>query len=432
MIHIKRFFAMLLAFSALVSMASCGNVNPKPQEDTDNGAVEEIEKPAEENKVTDYWVASWGTAMQKGEEDARKPTAMALNGNTLRQQVRVSVGGEKIRLTFSNQYGETPVTLSSVHIAKLISYGKSEIDISTDTVITFNGAESVIIPAGGAVTSDEIDFITEELDCLAVTVMFGEDALPPIYTCHTLSKCTSWLSEGDGVSLQELTTKNDKSCSYFLQSIDVLSIIEAGAVICLGDSITDGQGSGGDALGSYPDQLAALLQEDLDTTDLSVINMGIAGNKIFKGAGDPCKDRIVRDVTEITGAEYCVIMIGINDIAGAKEDISETLIEEIKKMISVCRESGIKVIGATLTPFKDSKHYSELHEQMRKTLNAFIASPDSGFDAYVDTSAAVADENDPEKLKKEYSSGDWLHLNKTGYEAIAEAVFEVVRQLETK
>lgn len=434
---LNKLLSILTAIVIILSLSACGAngdsneaVTSTDRKEVTSADTQQTVLEEETDMPSERWLASWGVAIQKGESSSRKPTVMALENNTIRQQVRLSYGGEKLRLTFSNEYGETPVTLQAVHLAKLLNYGKSDIDVLTDIPVTFNGSESIIIPAGGTITSDEIEFKANALDCLAVSIQFG-DTLPPIYTCHTLSKCTSWIAEGNCVSESSFTQKNDKSGFYFLQRIDVMAAAETGAVICLGDSITDGQGSGGDALGSYPDQLAEMLQSDPETHGLSVINAGIAGNRIFYGAGDPCKDRIVRDVTQIPAAKYCIIMIGINDITNAKEDISQTLIDELKKMIDICHDNGILVIGATLTPVKGHKHYSELSESMRKTLNAFISSSDSGFDAYVDMSAKVADESDSEQIKKEFTS-DFLHLNRSGYELLAEEAFEVIKMLEAE
>lgn len=423
---LKRLLSIMLIWTTLTSLCAC-NAGQKDTTDDSYDLSDSTDESDDTPDIPDeHWVTCWGTAIQKGEAEKREPTAMSIENNTLRQQVRTSLGGENIKLTFSNEYGDTPVTLKSVHIAKLIEYGKSTIDTSTDTAITFSGNEEVIIPAGESVTSDEIAFSMSSLDCLSVSVQFGSE-LPDIYTIHTISKCTSWVGEGNRVSDESLSQKNDKQGFYFLQRIDVLAPIETAALVCLGDSITDGQSSGGDALGSYPDQLTDLLSDD--SYELSVINMGIGGNRIFYGAGDPCKDRIVRDVIEIPGVKYCIILIGINDIANSTEDISATLIEEYKKMIDLCHDNGITVIGATITPDKGHKHYSELHERVRKTVNDFITDPDSGFDAYIDMSAAVADGSDAEQLKKEYASSDYLHLNKTGYAAMAREAFEALKDI---
>lgn len=380
---------------------------------------------AGEYYTTDYmlseniWVGTWGSAQLTPGSDTMPPSP-GLSGNTYRQSVRVSTGGNVLRITFSNEYGATPLEINSAYIAHLVEYGNSKIDTSTNTLVTFNGGSSTVsIPAGKSITSDEIYFSFEPLDFIAVSTLFGN--VPAVITSHTASRSTNCFLEGDHVTAEELVGFKPATSWYFLSEIDVLSPSESFAVVCFGDSITDGYGVEINKIQRWSDILADRLQKNPDTQHISVINKGIGGNAIFGGLGPAAYKRWFRDVCEPTGVKYVITMIGVNDIGFANSDNSQMLIAKYKEMIDVAHASGIKVYGGTILPFENNSYYSELHEQIRVKVNDWIKSEDSGLDGVIDFAAKIADPAKPSKMQDKYAN-DYLHPNAAGYAFLGEMI----------
>ncbi len=370
----------------------------------------------------DGWYACWS-------EGAMAPLGgempvQGLKNNTVRQQIRPSIGGYRIRLTFSNEYGDIPLVINSVHIAKLLYAGSPNIDTETDTVITFNGgSESVTVEAGKTVTSDEIAFTHSPLELLAVTMNVG-DYTGGTPTVHSDGGCTSWVTQGNHVSDEVFETLSFNSSYYYLCRMDTYAKAGTRTLVCIGDSITDGACATFNGFDGWVDVLAEKMQADPRTAHISVVNTGIGGNAILGGNwGEPTKDRFERDVLNVPGVHYAVVMIGINDIGAAQEDISEQIISEYKVMIEKAHAKGIKLYACTLTPVKGNFYYSELHEKIRLAVNSFILSPDSGFDGVIDMSLAISKEDDPAQMKDEYSCGDYLHPGALGYEAMGNEAY---------
>ncbi len=375
------------------------------------------------------WYATWGAAMYDASAD-ETPMNPSLKESTVRQQIRVSMGGDKIKLTFSNAKGDIPVQIDSAHIAKMIEGGTdSSIDILTDTVITFGGSESVTIEPGKTVTSDEIEFSFDALENLAVTLKMGKYVGGTI-TCHRGARASTWVVEGDHVSDETLSGGKTMTSWYYLEEVSVWAEAGTKTIVCLGDSITDGANTTTNAFTRWSDELARQLQAN-GYDNIGIVNKGIGGNSIFGGLGTAAKDRFYHDVLEVEGVRYCILMIGINDIGYASEDISDSLIEQYKIMIEACHENGIEIYGATLTPIKNSGYYSELHEQIRVKLNEFIRSDNSGFDGVIDFDAAIADPADPEKMADEYVQGwrDYLHPGDLGYTVMGETAFKALEEI---
>lgn len=375
------------------------------------------------------WYATWGTAMYDASAD-ETPFNPSLKENTVRQQIRVSIGGDKIKLTFSNVKGDIPVQIEKAHIAKMVEGGANPaIDTLTDTVITFGGSESITIEPGKTVTSDEIDFSFDALENLAVTLKMGRFVGGTI-TAHRGARANTWVVEGDHVSDETISGGNKMTSWYYLEEVTVWAEAGTKTIVCLGDSITDGANTTTNKFTRWSDELARQLQAN-GYENISVVNKGIGGNSIFGGLGTAAKDRFYHDVLEVEGVRYCIVMIGINDIGYANEDISQSLIDQYKIMIDACHENGIAIYGATLTPIKNSGYYSELHEQIRANLNEFIRSEDSGFDGVIDFDAALADPADAEKMSDEYVEGwrDYLHPGDLGYTVMGETAFEALDKI---
>ncbi len=368
-------------------------------------------------------IAAWGTAiLTAGAEQI--PTSPGLSGSTVRQQVRTSFGGDGFALVLSNEYGDSPLEIEKIAAALIRDPKKPEVDLETEVKITLGGEESFTIPAGERVTTDPVDLPFEAFTDIAVTMKLG--SAPKVISCHTASRCSAWVTEGDHVSDNDYTKFQEMTAWYFLAELDTLAPADSGVVICLGDSLTDGASVTTNGFSTYPQELARQVQADGSLDSLSVINMGIGATALYIYGGEIAgTNRANRDVLKVPGVKYCVLLMGVNDIGAAQSDISQNIINEYKSLIERCHENGIKLYGCTLTPFKGNSYYSELHEKIRKAVNEFVLSEDSGFDGVIDLAAEMADPNDPEKMKREYVSvwNDWLHFNDGGYKHIGETVY---------
>lgn len=416
---IKKLFIIPLSMVLLgMVLGSCADTKTPP--------------PVADIPEEDGWVATWGSA-QLSAGTNETPMNPGLKENSCRQQIRASIGGDKIRILFSNLNGDIPLIIESAHIAHLIEPTSSAIDLATDTVITFNGGEtSVTIEAGKELYSDEIDFSFEALDNLAISTKFGKFVGGSI-TSHTAARATTWIAEGDHVTDEAFPAGCEEMVSwYYLAEVDVWAKAGTKTVICFGDSITDGAAGHTNTFPRYSDTLASLLEDDIEYYNVGVIGKGIGGTVLRGAFGTAGEARLERDVLNVPGAGYVIIMYGVNDIGGANEDISQSLIDSYKGIIEKCHAKGIKVYGGTIVPFGGSGYYSELHEEIRVKVNEFIMSDKSGFDGYIDFASALADPNDPTKMAAEYNVSawnDWLHPGNAGYQKMGETAYEALKAI---
>lgn len=374
----------------------------------------------------DGWVATWASSqLTAGTNET--PFKPPLKENTVRQQIRVNIGGDKIRLTLSNEYGSIPAQFESVHIAHLPTAGENVIDTATDTVITFNGgSESVEIPTGETVVSDEIPFTFEALDDLAITMKLGKFAGSSL-TSHTGARANTWIISGDHVTDESFAAEETMVSWYFISELDVWAEAGTKTVVLFGDSITDGYGSTPNQFERWSDELTRRLQANPETSNITVANSGIGGNSIFGGLGQAAKDRFERDVLNIAGVRYVVILIGINDIGYAGEDISDSMIEQYKIMIDKCHEKGIRIYGGTILPMNGSGYYTEDREKIRLAVNDWIMNK-AGFDGAIDFAADIADPNDSSRIAPQYNN-DSLHPSPAGYKRMGEFVYDRLLEL---
>ena len=365
-----------------------------------------------------HWVGTWGASPQLTELK-NLPPPPGLTSNTLRQVVQVSIGGKKLCTHFSNAFGSSPLTMSSVHLA--LSAGGSVIKTNNDKALTFQGKPSVTIPAGESVVSDPLDFDLAPLSDLAVTIHF--DGTSGDVTGHPGSRSTSYLQSGGSVSAAALPTAVRTQHWYILNGIDVAANNSSAAIVALGDSITDGRGSGTDKNDRWPDDLARRLQANQSTADIAVLNEGIGGNCVLHGGlGPTALSRLNRDVLSQSGVRWLIVLEGVNDIGGSRDaSVATNLITAYETIIEQAQARHIRVYGATILPFGGSFYDRPGHETAREVVNNWIRTG-GRFDAVIDFDAVMRDPQNPSHLLPAADSSDHLHPNETGYQIMAKAI----------
>ncbi|MGB7847145.1 MAG: GDSL-type esterase/lipase family protein, partial [Candidatus Acidiferrum sp.] len=306
---------------------------------------------ANEGKA-EHWVGTWASSPQLA-QPTDLPPAPGFADITLRQVVRVSLGGTKIRVRFSNAFGETALAIASAHVAT--AAGGGTIQAGTDRPLTFNEQSSINIPAGALIYSDSLDLDLAPLSDLAVTIHLK--GAPESVTTHSGARATSYLAEGNAVSALELPGAQTVEHWYFLNAVEVAAPHSSAAVVVLGDSITDGRGSTTNSNGRWPDELARRLHADKHTAHIGVLNEGIGGNRLLRdGLGPNSLARLDRDVLTQTGVCWLVVLVGVNDIGTCKDgcDLDSTaneIIAAYRQIILRAHSHNIRVYGATITPF---------------------------------------------------------------------------------
>ncbi len=364
------------------------------------------------------WVGTWSSGPQLT-EPGNLPPAPGLAGNTLRQNVFATLAGQRARVLFSNEWGEGPVTFQSVRLAS--SLGASAIDTGTDCELRFGGNSAVTIPPGQTRRSDPLDFSVAALESLAVSIHFG--AVPDNVTGHPGSRTTSFLESGGAAAAARLPDAATTDHWYFFTGIDVEVDAPAAAIVTIGDSITDGRGSTHNANDRWPDNLARRLQANPLTRQIAVLNQGIGGNAVVSGGlGPTATARFQRDVLDQRGVRWVILLEGINDIGGSTDSsVGSRLIEGYAGLIDSAHARGLLVYGVPILPFADSHYDIPARQEARQIVNHWVRT--SGrFDAVIDLDAAVADPQNPNRLRAAYDCGDQLHLSPAGYQAMADAI----------
>jgi lysophospholipase L1-like esterase len=369
------------------------------------------------------WVGTWASAplLDAHQKPAEELFALGGQGATLREVVHVSIGGEMVRVRFSNLYGTAPLVIGAAEVAQSVK--GAAIVAGSGKALTFHGQPTVSIPAGALAVSDPIVFKFAPLSDLTVSFFLPSPTGP--VTEHQLGVSTSYHAAGNVVSSATLDAPSTVTSWEYLNGIDTLASDKAGAVITLGDSITDGAKSTPDTNQRWPDELARRLQADSKLNNLSVLNEGISGNKIMlDGAGPNALARFDRDVLAQSGAKYLLILEGINDIGRLHTVPNGTtaaeLIFALDQMIQRAHAHGIVVIGCTLTPYHGAGYYTEEGEAIRKAVNEYIRG--AAFDGFVDLEAAVRDPEHPDTFLPANDPGDHLHPNDAGYKVMGDAI----------
>ena len=372
------------------------------------------------------WVGTWASSplLDAHAKNAEELLAAGTqSGATLREVVHVSMGGETLRVRFSNLYGTSPLVIGAVEIARTLK-GVAIVP-GTSKVVTFNGQPSVSIPPGALVVSDPTSFKLAALSDLTVSFFLPNPTGP--VTEHQLGNSTSYHVTGNVVSSASLESPTTATSWYYLNGVDTLAAPDAAAVITIGDSITDGAKSTIDSNQRWPDELARRLQADPKFRNLAVLNEGISGNKILlDGAGPSALARFDRDVLAQSGAKYLLILEGINDIGRLHDNpdaglTAADLISALNQMVVRAHAHGIAVIGCTLTPYHGAHYYTERGETIRKAVNEWIRTG-GVLDGFVDLEAAVRDPNHPDTFLPSVDPGDHLHPNDSGYKAMGDAI----------
>ena len=378
---------------------------------------------------TSQWVASWYAAQQNYNEPfpgnlAPAPTPVSISNQTIRQIVHTSYGGSQIRIKLSNLFGTAPVTFAAVHVAR--STGSGGIDTTTDRPATFSGQGSVTLAAGAEIWSDSLSLSFPTQADIAVSLFIQGSA--PVATVHTLGQQTNYLAPGNQAWAASLSGATTSTSYYWLNEVDVSSADKVKVVVTFGDSITDGYQSTVGANHRWPNFFDDRVQAAVGSVGkASVVNAGISGNRWLHDVIGPAgQGRFARDVTSVSGATHVVILLGINDIGfgalvPAQAASSDQIIAAMNAAIAQAKAQKMKVFLATLLPYQGASYFDAAGETKRQAVNAFVRSA-PGIDGVIDFDKAMQDPSNPTTLLPAYDSGDHLHPNDAGYQAMANAI----------
>lgn len=403
---------------------------PDPSATPTPGAPSPSPTPTPNPDEVNYkWVTTWGTAEEKCDVTADAMPKLALKDSTVRQIIRVTTGGHRLKLRLSNQYGSSDVQVKSLHLAKQVKATASTIDVSTDSTVTVGGKEEFVIPKHKVIETDAVEFNVNALDNVAVTMYFG-DAPTKSITGHRGARATTYQIAGNKVSEETFSSPKKTTSWFFLADISMWSSEKSKSVVCFGDSITDGYGTDASYLGKKPDSytrwidyFAKRLQGDETKKHISLINEGIGANSMLGSyPTDAGKDRFKRDLLEHDGVGYCIVLFGVNDLQKLADTSKyDLLLPEYQKMVKLCHENGIKIYGAPILPFGTNENHTDAAEEVRTKINDWMRSEASEMDGIIDFESAVADPANPKNILEKYTHSDGLHPY-DGYSAMADAI----------
>ena len=384
------------------------------------------------------WVGTWATVPTT--TPAINTTTFA--NQTIREIVHVSIGGDAVRVRLSNEFGRQPLVIGEAHVARRAAAGGTRIAPGTDRRLTFGGRAAVSIPAGAPLLSDPVALAVAARSDLVVSLYLPVST--PGTTIHAFSFQTNYVAAGNVTGRTDITPTATIGQWYFLSSVSVHSGRSGGAVVALGDSITDGANTTADANHRWPDLLAQRLLSS--RRDVGVLNEGISGNRMLHDGvsipgsagegfvsffGESALRRFDRDVASQPDARYVVVLLGINDI-GQPGTVSAPATDEVtaadvigahRQLIARAHQLGLRVYGATIMPFANDTFgfFTPAREVKRQAVNAWIRTGRE-FDAVIDFDRALRDPRQPDQLLAAFDSGDHLHPNDAGTQAMANAV----------
>jgi lysophospholipase L1-like esterase len=359
-----------------------------------------------------------------------------LNNQTVRQILHTSLGGNRIRVVLSNAFGTAPLKVGAAHVAlRECADAKAGCTRSSDTAIagaakslTVNGSTAFTVLAGASLVSDPVDLAVPALADVVVDLFLPDDVTggPSPLTWHQGSSQSAYISAGNTSGAAKVEATSRPASWFLLSRLEVVApSANAGVIAAFGDSITDGAVSSVDTNNRWPDHLARRLAAQKGGRPMAVINQGISGNRLLgDGAGVSALARFDRDVLMQTGVTHVIVLEGINDIGGARQNptpSAEDLINAHRQMIARAKARGLKIIGATLTPFEGAAYYTVEGEAKRKALNDWIRTSGE-YDAVIDFDKITRDPANPLRFLPAYDSGDHLHPKDDGYKAMGEAV----------
>lgn len=374
------------------------------------------------------WLATWGVAPHA------QDVPLQVADTTLRQEIRTSIGGDRVRVRLSNRFGAAPLRIDAATLA-LAAGGDAGIDVATIEAIEFEGERSVEIAPGSDLLSDPVDLSPSSLATLSVSLYFGAEVT--LAATHSTALRPSFFAPGDQSGAAELTGISRRSAWFALVGVEVETSDRPEVFVALGDSITDGFGAV-EVGGSWPERLAELLGGTA-----AVVNAGISGNRILRSGiasfGPSAVSRFDEDVLVPAGVTTLIVLQGINDIQApavprifgddppAPRQTSADVIAGLTQLAERGRAAGLRVVGGTILPFRILPIVIADGETIRTEVNEWIRTSDV-FDAVIDFDAAVSDPEFPASMRRDYDSGDTLHPNDAGYQVMAEAALAVLAE----
>jgi lysophospholipase L1-like esterase len=382
------------------------------------------------------WVGSWGASpLPPSPPNARFAATPSFANQTIRQIVRLSAGGEKIRLRLTNEFGAQPLRVGAARVA--LADGTNTLVKGSERSVTFGGKSSATIAAGAPLLSDPIDLRVADFATLSVSLYFPDDTGQ--CTCHQVGLQEAYVSADGDFTTGVFAPAKTLQARAFLSEVDVLAA-RTKTVVTLGDSITDGVGSTAGANRRWPDLLAERLNKS-GGTHWGVVNEGISGNRVLAdGAGPSALARLDRDVLSVPGAAYVIVFEGVNDLGrafgpplpgftppgggrGAIEPAfgSDLLIDGYRQIIARAHEHGLRVFGATIAPYEGAAYYAAAGNEVREAVNKWIRTSGE-FDGVLDFDAALRDPAKPTQIKEGWHAGDHLHGSDAGYRVVADSI----------
>ncbi|AOR34054.1 SGNH hydrolase [Streptomyces fodineus] len=419
--------ALVLAVSAAIYLSvSAGEGTPR-------GALAD-DRPHHGSSVAPAsagtWVGTWSTAPVGGEPGTE---TQGLAGHSVRNVVHADMGGTSARITLSNLYGQAPLTITHASIALSSGDGSAAADPESMRRLTFDGATSVVIPPGEQIVSDAVRLVVPHDSDVLVTTYSPTPSGPVTY--HPHARQISYVAAGDATEDATGTPYTEQTPHWrYLTSLDVLSNEADGTVVVFGDSITDGITSTVGANHRWPDILAGRLRAAVEggrhVPRYSVVNEGISGNQVLTdGLGRPAENqsglgRFGRDALSHPGVKAVVIDLGVNDILRNPELADpDRIVAGLRALVGQAHARGLKVVGATLMPYRGHRGWTAAREAVRQRVNAEIRAG-GVYDAVVDFDKALRDPYDPRRLRPDYDSGDHLHPGDLGFGRMA-SVFDL-------